>query len=73
MPEGEWLYNINEKIIITILEEKNYITYSDGKYEHIENVKNFKFSIKIIFSVSKESIIIISAYPLKRGFNESIL
>lgn len=67
------LYIIAENIILRICEEKNFGSYPEGRYEHIESVKDFTFPIKIIFSVQANAIIIISAFPLKRGINESIL
>lgn len=54
--------------------KNNKIIY--GKYDIINRTLSVKYSypIKIIFSIEADKLIIISAYPLKRGYeNEDIL
>ena len=58
------LYKISEEVVKDILKGKDL---SIGNHEIIEHVKNFKYPLKIIVSVEKDIITVITNYPLKKG------
>jgi len=65
------LYNISEEIVRKILEGKDLI---QGKKEIIEEIKGFRYPLKIVISVEEDMITVITNYPLKKGLkNESLL
>ena len=73
------LYDIDENDIINIL--NNYYLNNNnellhGKYDIFDKSLSEKYiyPVKIIFSVETDKIIVISVFPLKRGYkNENIL
>ena len=58
------LYKIPESIILNLLEN---ISFTQGKHEVIRNVENFDFPIKMVITVKKNTITVITIYPLKKG------
>lgn len=58
------LYKIPEETVRKILEGKKTIR---GNQETIENVKGFKYPLKVIVSVEDDIITVITNYPLKKG------
>jgi len=58
------LYDIPESAIINILQAGSF---SGGKQEILNNVPGFNFPIKVVFDVQADAIVVITAYPLKRG------
>ena len=65
------LYKIPEDMVENILEGKNL---SQGDHEIIENVEGFNYPLKIVISVEKDIITVITNYPLKKeGKNEGLL
>ena len=50
--------------LLNILEGKNL---SQGNHEIIENVEGFNYPLKIVISVEKDIITVITNYPLKKG------
>ncbi len=58
------LYDIPESAITNILRTGSF---SGGKQEMLNNVPSFNFPIKVVFDVQINSIVVITAYPLKRG------
>ncbi len=64
------LYNISEESVSAIIDQRLQDPGSgDGKYEVVENAfsEDHDYPIKVIFSKEKELVIVITAYPLKRG------
>lgn len=57
------LYKIPESTILKILERK---VLNQGIHDIIENVKGFKYPLKIVVAV-KDDTTIITNYPLKKG------
>ena len=58
------LYEIPESTIEEILADSEL---SDGEHEFIRNIAGFKYPIKIVVSVEKHIITVITNYPLKKG------
>ncbi len=58
------LYGISKTTITDILMNMNL---QEGNHEIIKHVHGFKYPIKIIVSVEKELMIVITTYPLKKG------
>lgn len=59
------LYNISESVILKVLRDKDLS--HQGTHEIAENVKGFKYPIKIIVTVENDIITIVTNYPLKKG------
>jgi hypothetical protein len=59
------LYNISEAVVLKILEDK--ALSPQGINEIVENVKGFKYPLKIVFAVENDIITIVTNYPLKKG------
>ncbi len=58
------LYGIQESVIGEILSE---LRFDDGEYELIRDVAGFKYPIKIVVSVRRSILTVITSYPLKKG------
>ena len=58
------LYGISETTISNIIASMDLI---QGEHEIIKNVIGFKYPLKIIVSVEKELIKVVTNYPLKKG------
>lgn len=58
------LYNISESTIENIL---NNLDLPEGEHELIENIPGFKYPIKIVVSVERNILTVITNYPLKKG------
>lgn len=58
------LYKIPEETVRKILEGKKTIR---GNQEIIENVKGFKYPLKVVVFVEDDMITVITNYPLKKG------
>jgi hypothetical protein len=58
------LHNISESTIEEIL---NNLDLSEGEHELIENIPGFKYPIKIIVSVERNILTVITNYLLKKG------
>lgn len=39
----------------------------EGGHDIVENVKGFEYPIKIVFTIEKDTMTIITNYPLKKG------
>ena len=64
------LYSISQDDILSVIEEKNpELEFSQGKHEIIgKNVcSQDGYPIKVVFSCERDKIVIITAYPLKKG------
>ena len=58
------LYSISESTIIEILTRMNL---RQGEHKIIKDVDGFKYPLKIVVSVEKDTITVITNYPLKKG------
>jgi hypothetical protein len=58
------LYKIPESTITDILADMNL---HQGEHEIIKDVGGFKYPLKIVVSVEKDAITVITNYPLKKG------
>ena len=58
------LYKISETIIQDVLSSMNL---KQGEHEIITDVAGFNYSLKIVVSVGKDTITVITNYPLKKG------
>jgi hypothetical protein len=58
------LYGIAESTVTAILKNMNF---QQGEHEIIKNVADIAYPLKIILSVEKETITVITNYPLKKG------
>ena len=71
------LYDIDENDIINAINNyflNNKLFY--GKYDIMDKSLSAKYTypVKIIFSVENEKIVVVSGFPIKRGYkNENIL
>lgn len=64
------LYNISEIDILSVIEHHNRkLDFSEGKHEIIGEMvfSQYGHPLKVVFSSEKAKIIVITAYPLKRG------
>jgi len=57
------LYAIPESIVIDILTNMNL---NQGEHEFIKDM-GMKYPVKIVVSVEKDSIVVITNYPIKKG------
>jgi hypothetical protein len=66
------LYNISEDMVLGIVNRN--IMSSDiriGKHEIVEQIEGKPvYPIKVVFSLEKNEIIVITAYPLKKGLSK---
>ena len=65
------LYGIPKDLII-----EHFIRFDlpVGKYEEIRDISGYKYPIKVVYKViERNRIIIVTAYPVKRGKNENLL
>jgi hypothetical protein len=60
------LYGISESTVIDVLRKGNR-NWRQGEHEIIKDVHGFKYTLKIIVSVSEHLITVITNYPLKKG------
>lgn len=58
------LYGISESMVINILRK---INLHQGEHEIIRDVSEFKYPLKIVVSVKKDLITVVTNYPLKKG------
>ena len=61
------LYNIGEDLVKTIIDSDEPQKNSDDKIVYIAHAGNFPYPVKVICKIEKETLIIISCYPLKRS------
>ncbi|MBN2078034.1 MAG: hypothetical protein JW838_03655 [Spirochaetes bacterium] len=59
------LYGIPELFLKTII--TNAIVIRKGYNEIIETSQDFNYPIKVVFFAEGEYVLVITAYPLKRG------
>jgi hypothetical protein len=64
------LYGISEDAVISLMEGKDF---SDEADEIRGIIDGFDLPVKVVFTRENDYYIIITAYPLKRGRDESIL
>lgn len=65
------LYDISDSTVTDILTGMNL---GQGGHEIIKDVAGFKYPLKIVVSVEKDTVTVITNYPLKKGGkNESAL
>ena len=57
------LYGLSLPTIENILAQRNF---SSGKYEIVQEVPGQKFPVKIVFSVQKDTVTVITNYLLKK-------
>jgi len=60
------------RISLYELPEKDIVAYisgirENGRHEIVKRMKGFKYPIKIIFEINDTQILLITAFPLKRG------
>jgi hypothetical protein len=63
------LYDISEETIVDLIERHlSYEKIMDGTHELVDN-RPFKhdYPLKTVFSLKKNEITVITAYPLKKG------
>jgi hypothetical protein len=58
------LYEISESVILRILTD---MSLPQGRHEIIKQVRGFRYPLKIVLSVDKKILNIITSYPLKKG------
>lgn len=58
------LYNISESTISNILAGLNL---HHGEHDIIRTISGYRYPVKIVVSVERDSIIVITNYPLKKG------
>ena len=58
-------YNIPEHVVVGIVEEKGEII--TGKNEFIKAVDGFKYPVKVVVRKEQTTVLVITAYLLKRG------
>ena len=64
------LYNLSEDIVITIIQQqKPNFHFSEGRHEIVSD-RQFSqkgYPIKVVFASETQKILVITAYPLKKG------
>ena len=58
------LYGIAESSVTTILAKMNLL---QGEHEIVKNVSDISYPLKIVVSVEKDTVTVITNYPLKKG------
>jgi hypothetical protein len=58
------LYGISESVVVDILRNMNL---HQGEHEIIKNVTGFRYSLKIVVSIERDTVTVITNYPLKKG------
>jgi len=58
------LYKISESAITKLISKA---VLRQGKQEIIENIHGVELPIKVVFNVTGNDLIVITAYPLKKG------
>lgn len=58
------LYGISESTIKDVLRSMNL---HQGEHEIIKDILGFKYPLKIVVSVEKDLITVVTNYPLKKG------
>ena len=58
------LYGIPESMVLDIISGENL---TQGEHEIIRSVAGFKYPLKIVVSVEKDTATVITNYPLKKG------
>jgi hypothetical protein len=58
------LYEIPESTVLDIIGGENL---TQGEHEIIKRVAGFKYPLKIVVSVEKDTATVITNYPLKKG------
>jgi hypothetical protein len=64
------LYDIPEAAVLAILQNNDQ---PDDSREIIGMVEGFDLPVKVVFTKENDYYIVVTAYPLKRGRDESIL
>ena len=67
------LYSISEATILAIIKNQTgVLDLKEGRHEVVakEIVTKHGYPIKVVFSLEEKEIIIITAYPLKRGLRK---
>jgi hypothetical protein len=59
------LYGLNEINLRTIIQ--NLTVIHNGYNEIVQPVNENKYPIKIVFKIETDYIVVVTAYPLKRG------
>jgi len=57
------LYHISELVVRDLIEEH---VYPVGHHEIVKLVSGLMLPLKVVFDVQEDSILVITAYPLKR-------
>ena len=60
------LYKIPESVVEEMLKDSDL---ADGEHHIIRDVTGFKYPIKVIVSVERSTMTVITNYPLKKGRN----
>ena len=63
------LYGISEKEVIKLLD---FTRKMNGTFV-TRSMPGFKYPIKVVFKEENEDIVVVTAYPLKRGRNEDFV
>ena len=58
------LYGISENIVESILEKEN----TEKKNTIVKEIQGFAYPVKVVFERKMNHILIITVYPLKRGY-----
>jgi len=61
------LYGISESTILDIIIRENL---AQGKHDVIKHIAGFKYPLKIVVQVDKNSVTVITNYPLKKGIKK---
>jgi len=67
------LYNLSEEDVSSIIEHLNPgLVFLEGKHEIIGEtmLTNYGYPIKVVFSYDGEKVVVITAYPLKKGLRK---
>ena len=62
------LYDIQEKIITDALSDIQM--KEAGRREIIKSISGFQFPMKIVFEIKEDEVMIVTAYPLKKGLKK---
>jgi hypothetical protein len=66
------LYNLTENAVVSVIKQQNpNVDFLSGKYEILGDKKTLHgYPLKVVFSCENNEVIVITAYPLKRGIKK---
>jgi hypothetical protein len=61
------LYDISEAQVVEVLRHGERAVDSAGRVTYLHKVQGFRYPIKVVMLGKPDSVLVLTAYPLKRG------